>query len=316
MRKTYVYLLNSLLLVGLFIGCDPKEDPPGPPKDSPEMFTAKYTIKIEGPPETAVLLNAAPKGFSALQDIGCIVLAFNKKPKYLKTDPPLEFYFADEVESNLGDLNLQNLHDLKIFESPISDLATVVYIRVPDIRSKRSEGNVWIFKASWGPTMPQPSIELVYVIAEPAVPLKVYVEVPPKAPLDVRLGLQVPPGPAILLNVFPRNGSVVRSLPGIILEFNKKPKYLKTSPPRQPYFADEFDESELEDWRERYYYKGDYDYVGSPPIRNWDTSVFILDLPTLPRDPGDPVIRVIEVSWGAEHPQRAVNLIYTLGGLF
>ena len=56
-RKAYVNLLKSLLLVGLFIGCDPKEEPSGPTKvyvEVPPKVSSDVRLGVEVPlrPET------------------------------------------------------------------------------------------------------------------------------------------------------------------------------------------------------------------------------------------------------------------------
>lgn len=341
MRNVPASLLKSLLVIGLLFGCTPKDESPAPTHKATSPTPAKptpaktpqepFAIQLEGPSKPATLLNSMPKGYSALQAFGCIILEFDKKPENFKTQPALEFCFANEVKHQFGESDLQNLQRLMTSNDTVANLETTLYIRVPEVRPKKPEDPVWIFDAFWGTTVPpttvplttvpDASLRLVYVIeakAEPSVSENVSVQVPPKnISLDVFLGMEVPPGPAILLSLIPKNDSILDSLfvNGIVLIFNKKPKNFKTQPALEFCSVDE---------AERYF--GVAAQRTLKHLRMTETSfppAFRSGYRMYIRAPADrfPSSRpedrywVFEASWGEDPPRHAIRLLYIFSGL-
>lgn len=340
MRNVCAYLLKSLLVIGLFFGCTPKDESPAPTHKATSPTPAKptpaktpqepFAIQLEGPSAPATLLNSMPKGYSALQAFGCIVLEFDKKPEDFKTQPPLEFCFANEVKRQFGEIDLQNLQGLMTSNDTVANLETTLYIRVPDVRPKKPEDTVWIFDASWGTTVPpttvpltkvpDASLHLVYVIdakTEPSTSEKVYVKVPPDISLDVLAGIEVPPGPAILLSLIPKNHSVLDSffVNGVVLIFNKKPKNFKTQPALEFCSVDEAKRyfgvaaqrtlkhlRMAEDAVTPFFSLGYAMYIKAPADR-------------FPSSRPEDRYWVFEASWGEDPPRHAIRLLYIFSGL-
>lgn len=130
MRNVCVYLLKSLLII-FFIGCEkmiPSLEEPLVPLWKESLYEGSFTDDSQEPIRPAVLIEVAPTNCSIVQGIGGIVLSFNKKPENFKTDPPLEFYFADEAEGEFGDIQLQIFQKLKQFMLEYYPLDATVYI--------------------------------------------------------------------------------------------------------------------------------------------------------------------------------------------
>lgn len=179
MRKTYVYLLKSLLVIGLLFGCTPKDESPAPTNKATSPTPAKPTsaktpqepfgIELKGPSKPATLLNSTPTGYSALRAFGCIVLEFDKKPENFKTQPALEFCSVDEAEHQFGAAQ-RTLKHLRMAEgavTPFFPLGYAMYISAPADRfqSSRTEDRYWVFEASWGEAAPRHAIRLLYIFS-------------------------------------------------------------------------------------------------------------------------------------------------------
>ena len=154
MRNVNIYLLKILLLVGLFIGCDGKENPPRPQK-LPEREVI--------PPGTAIFRGVLPKNNSRLifRHYGLIhgvILRFNKKTYNFKTDPPLEFCAIDEIKST------PNLKTLEVLRSRIDPLDTCIYVKVPSSKYLARADPSWKFEASWGPEPLRRVVRLEYYV--------------------------------------------------------------------------------------------------------------------------------------------------------
>jgi hypothetical protein len=334
MRNVCAYLLKSLLVMGLFSGCTTEKEPPAPAKvplvqtEAPPaplkvpLNPVEEFMKNNAPPVPAKILQTAPKYYSTLQSTECIVLEFDKRPENFRTELPLEFCFADEVESQLGKGDFENLQNLENLEGPLSHSETSVYIRVPNTVSKRPKNSVWIFRAywgheetSWGTEIPHPSLELIYVISE-TDPAKEYVEAPEKLSADVLLGIEVPPGPAILLQLTPKNHSTLDMwVGGIVLIFNKKPVNFKTDPPLDFCFVHE---------AESKFGKGVRQILDHLEMFEGHISAFSLLGASMYISVPNSIHRgsrledrfwVFEASWGTEVPQRTVRLTYVIANL-
>ena len=334
MPKVSIYLLKILFCVGLFIGCTTEKAPPVPEKVAlTKTVTPPAPLKVplnpveqfmknNAPPAPAKLIHSTPKNYSTLQSTECIVLAFDKKPENFKTELPLDFCFADDVERQLGKRALENLQNLEKREGPLSHLETSVYISVPDTLSKRPKNSVWVFRAtwgheetSWGTEIPHPSLELIYVIQE-TNPAKEYVEIPEKLSADVLLGIEVPPGPAILLQLTPKNHSTLDMwVGGIVLIFNKEPENFKTDPPLDFCFVHEAESKFGKGARQTLDHLEMSDGHTTPfsPI---GAAVYISVPDSIGRGSRlEDRFWIFEASWGTEIPQRTVRLTYVLANL-
>ena len=136
LRTVAVHLLKILLCVGLFIGCGSDMDEELPP------------------PEPAVLVRAIPRDGETIPANGVIALEFNKRPENLNTIPPMIFYFADEVQAEIGRRNPVgfDLYTLSGWNR------TVILFPHPIVVP---------IKVFWGHTVPQQSVTLTYRVTAP-----------------------------------------------------------------------------------------------------------------------------------------------------
>jgi hypothetical protein len=191
MRNVNIYLLKILLLVGLFIGCDkmlPNWEKPLVPLWEPLSYEEIPTA-IEVPEGSAILIQTVPTNRAITQHVGGIVLEFDKEPENFKTDPPLESYFADEVDSQLEEWHHQNVLRLRL-EGADSLLNPYVYIiGAPTIRDEdrikrllsdywgpdvanpdqlpRRDHSISVIDVSWGPAHTQRTARLAYIVIGP-----------------------------------------------------------------------------------------------------------------------------------------------------
>ena len=189
MRTVNIYLLKILLLVGLFIGCDkmlPNWEESLVPlwqERSYKEFSFDDFKELPGP---AVLMEVSPTNRSIVQGIYGLVLSFNKKPQNFKTKPPMEFCFADEIKTKLGDTHLQNFRELETFAGIFYPPDASVYlIGSPeileedhstllieaywaDVRSQLpTDGSVSLIDIYWGTESPQQHTRLGYILTGP-----------------------------------------------------------------------------------------------------------------------------------------------------
>ena len=191
MRNVNIYLLKILLLVGLFIGCDKMLshwNTPVPLWEPPAYEDILEAKEVPGGP--AILIQIAPTNRAITQHVGGILLEFHKKPENFKTDPPLDFYAADEVESQLGEGHYKNIHRLLRFEGPVSLSNPCVYIigaptirdedrikrllsdywgpdRIDPKRLPRVDHSISVIDVSWGPAHTQRTARLAYIVIGP-----------------------------------------------------------------------------------------------------------------------------------------------------
>ena len=299
MRNVHVYLLTLLLLVGLFTRCnkESKQAPSSAPVPStassapapwkkPSFEEYVYLLETENPSGPAILIHVQPPSGSIARAGKGILLQFNKRPENLKIDPPFDLYRT----------NHPNIVSISGFP-----------------KSSKVDIDVRGIDLYWGPEQARQSTRLTYTVIpdlkdpnwKPSTVPSLWTELPPEEFL-AGLTAMNPSGPAILIDVLPKNGSVARAGGGIAVKFNKRPENLKIDPPLQFHFIDENFPREVKRHLMRW---GNNFKQSTIPFRFYN-GVYISGPPKDPKVDID--VRIIDLYWGPEYAQQSARLIYTV----